>query len=203
MAVGWLPSFVSEVAKAWPDELAISGIEDAEAIPKLAEIIGRRKMNRVGLGTLGEKHVADRLKALGMMTALTPGSRTPADVFGARYNDEQDLTHISLVQVKTTYYRDSPARLSSMDVEKLGYLAEVVFNMISDSSAVPRHIKESYILVSTGYAGLKAEGGLLEPNIEIVSSGPFEIVYPTEIEYLSEQLKGIADAAHRFGSTSA
>lgn len=81
----------------------------------------------------------------------SPGSRTPADIYTIARR--KDYWHIMLIQVKSSFEKDSIYELSKNDIKVFDELAKVLIE--SAKSVKWRKVYgDKTIIVSTGYAGV-------------------------------------------------
>lgn len=132
-------SFTNETVYIWNNEgMGMSGLGSPE--------ISKRKT-----GDKGEVFILKKLKALGFDGFVTPGSKSPADIFAVKRR--QNYYHIMLIQVKASKNANSIKKLTHNQIEKLNELAKFVKERIRKSELL-KNYGSSSILISTGYAGV-------------------------------------------------
>lgn len=145
-------SFVAETVANWN---TLPSTKSASAIlnDKINEIFASsaKQPSRYDTGTKGEDAVRQELRKQGYCSETTPGSRTPADVWTIRHDNENKIAHIGLIQVKTTI-SDSPQTLSQSDIDDLERLAKFVWHEIKQTT--PFKNDDEKIIISWGYAGI-------------------------------------------------
>lgn len=108
---GWFERFVEETIIAWAKRTRRSAAYDEN--PATAVIASR-----------GEEHVLARLKRRGYEVVQSPGSRSPADVWGRAL--ASGIVHVPIVQVKASG-RGQPAQLSTTARNDLAMFAAFTF----------------------------------------------------------------------------
>ncbi len=109
------------------------------------------KLSHVRIGEAGERFTEARLSRRGFVTARSPGSRSPGDVWGVR--ETKDLVHLALIQVKTTLERQQPEELGASDVAELEKFASFCWDEFFE--VAKEHIGVRPLLVSCGYVGVR------------------------------------------------
>ena len=127
--------------------------------------------NRVA-GDKAEQYIVRKLNTLNYEAYITPGSKSPADIFAVKRR--QGYWHIMLIQVKSSKKVSTIKKLNEAKIEELNDLGKFVkaqlkkVEMMNDYSSKP-------VLVSTGYAAvysLESKNGLrnLIKNTEFYSA---------------------------------
>jgi hypothetical protein len=148
----WFQGFVEEVIAEYR-KLTATAPKTASWKEQLAAIRAEHVFRPTFIGSVGERLVEGILKKKKYVTAMSPGSRSPADVWAVAMEDG-DVVHVSLVQVKTTQKGHAAAQLSAEDEEEFADFCLFVGGFISRSTKFPNDLKKHRILVSCAYAGV-------------------------------------------------
>ncbi len=149
--MAWFQDFVNETVKDWLDAKRI-GSKYASFGMRLTEDFKRLKLTSSQKGKFGADFIAGLLQQKGYVVAQSPGSWSPADVWGIKDHDGRLI--IMLVQVKTAFEGDVPERLSPEDREEAALFAFYVAQAFDESALVPPAEKQKPKIVSIGYAGV-------------------------------------------------
>jgi len=106
--------------------------------------------NRV-IGDKAEQAVVRRLENIKYKACITPGSKSPADIFAVRRR--QGYWHIMLIQVKSSGHISKIKKLNDTKVEELNELGKFVKAQIK-SAPIMNVYADKPVLISTGYVGV-------------------------------------------------
>jgi hypothetical protein len=184
--MNWFKDFVEYTVDAWYG----SGKAD------LSEVIGNpvevAKMTAPEIGLAGEEYVASLLIDLGYDAVISPGSRSPADVWAIQ--KYEDFIHIALTQVKTSY--DIPRKLGRKEINELEVFADFVWENLDEYHDVSENIIESGRIISCGYAGVMIVDvkGIIQPYV--FSSEFIDAVYSEDLEELKDAWRDVIEGIH-------
>lgn len=102
-------------------------------------------------GDLAEQAVLRRLDKINYEAYITPGSKSPADIFAVKRR--QGYWHIMLIQVKSSGRVDTIKKLNAAKIDELNKLAKFVKDRIKSIPLMKDYADKS-VLISTGYAGI-------------------------------------------------
>lgn len=105
--IQWFDDFVNGTVAAWG------------RLSRLAQA----NPTTTAVGRKGERYIATLLSAAEYWAALSPGSRSPADVWGAHWLDDE-LLHLPTIQVKSS--SSAPRELLEGERQELGEFAQFV-----------------------------------------------------------------------------
>lgn len=149
----WFAKFVDEVVAEYrrlrDEAVKVASFEEKLDV-YLAEM--RQEVDSSFIGDVGERSVELLLSKSGFTTARSPGSRSPADVWGAAHAD--GVTHVALVQVKTARKGRAPATLTDDEERALERFCRLVHGLFYKSPNVPADLKARPLVISAGYAGV-------------------------------------------------
>lgn len=115
--------------------------------------------NRVA-GDKAEQYIVRKLNKLNYEAYITPGSKSPADIFAAKRR--QGYWHIMLIQVKSSRNVSTIKKLNKTKVQELKDLGKFVKEQLKKVEMMNDYANKP-ILVSTGYAAvhsLESKSGL-------------------------------------------
>lgn len=133
-SVDWFDEFVRVTVTAWARKQRLAARAQPNPSP-------------AAIGAAGEKYLAKRLHALGYWAGISPGSRSPADVWAIR-KLRGGVFHLPLIQVKTSE-RGGPQALTDAERDDLETFAGFVHDRFRS------HFDDATsVVVSTWDAGI-------------------------------------------------
>lgn len=154
--MSWLLEFMTEAIDSYR-KLNKAELVGGTFEEKVDAILAEKVIHATFIGYVGERHVTETVKSKGYDAIRSLGSRSPADVWGFRITE--GVSHLPLVQVKTTRKGTAPETLSAKDERRLTNFSLFVADLFLKSTKVPQDAKKYPLIVSTGYAGI-----VVEPN---------------------------------------
>ena len=106
--------------------------------------------NRVA-GDKAEQYVVRKLNGLNYEAYITPGSKSPADIFAVKRR--QGYWHIMLIQVKSSVKVSTIKKLNKTKVEELNNLGKLVKAQIKKIELMKSYASKP-TLVTTGYVAI-------------------------------------------------
>ncbi len=154
----WFNEFVKNTINEWEKIIKKSGI-----LERLMTLKKETEYSLQKIGKIGEEFIKEILEKKGYTATLSPGSRSPADVWGVKLKKE--WVHIPLIQVKTTFSEEKPERLNEDDIQLFLEFAEFTHKAFYKDPIIPNEFKNENLIVSTGYAGVILKDNLI-PELE-------------------------------------
>lgn len=184
--MNWFKDFVEYTVDAWNS----SG--KADLLVTIRNPVEAVKMTASEIGTVGEEYVASLLVDLGYDAVISPGSRSPADVWAIQ--KYEDFIHIALTQVKTSY--DIPRKLGKEEIKALKAFADFVWQSLDEYPDVSDNIIESGKIISSGYAGVMIvdDKGIIQPYV--FNSKFIDVVYSDDLEELKDAWRDVIEGIH-------
>lgn len=158
----WFAQFVDETVQEYRRQTLSE--KRAGFLEELEAIIEEQKVSARWSGFLGEKAIQTRLEQCGYVTKLSPGSRSPSDIWGIK--KVGDILHVAMVQSKASGKDGSPQRLTREEEADLFSFTTFVFRQFGSSETVPGNFKQMPRIVSASYAGVALEG----PEVAYITS---------------------------------
>ena len=184
--MNWFKDFVEYAVEAWRN----SG--KADLLEVIRNPVEALKMTAPEIGMAGEEYVASLLTDLGYDAVISPGSRSPADVWAIQ--KYEDFIHIALTQVKTSY--DMPRKLGKEEIKALKDLDDFVWESLAEYPEVSAEVIESGRIISCGYAGvmLIENDNKIQPYV--FNSKFIDAVYSDDLEELKDAWRDVIEGIH-------
>lgn len=157
MKIEWFESFVADTISKW-DEFKTKINKDRPVLRNIEKAINELKeslasASNYDIGRRGEMFVKSIIENKKYGAMLSPGSKSPADVWSFSFLD--DFFHLALIQVKTTDGKDqAPERLNEEKIKELELFCLFVYECLQNSTITPSIMDGVPVLVSVGYAGV-------------------------------------------------
>jgi hypothetical protein len=143
--------FVDSTVNSWPkvkkkilNENGLAGIPD----------ISNREQ-----GDQAERYIKDKLKSKysSASVGITPGSKSPADIFSLRYvkNLDTPFYHLMLIQVKSSKKKETIYQLNENEIKVFERFSGFAFDSLLNYG-LHDNIDDSNLIVSFGIAGVWA-----------------------------------------------
>jgi hypothetical protein len=150
----WFAKFVDETIQEYRRKSLSE--KKASFLERLEAVLHEQKILPKWSGFLGEKAIQKTLNDRAYTTKLSPGSRSPSDVWGIK--EENGVLHIALFQSKASGKNETPQRLTRDEEAELFSFASFVYDQFRTSNAVPEKLKAVPRIVSASYAGISLDG---------------------------------------------
>jgi len=138
--MAWFQDFIDNVVSKWlNNQKLLKEAAQARTSPK-------RK------GDIGEEFVLSLLVAKDYEPGLSPGSKSPADVWG--FNSYKDFAHIALIQTKTAVKQVTPEDINEDVEQELRDFASFVWDSFQPLKNKTQSLSSLSLIVSAGYAGV-------------------------------------------------
>jgi len=150
----WFRKFVDETVREYRRKTLSE--KNASFLEQLEAVLSEQKILPKWSGFLGEKDIERTLIERGYRTKLSPGSRSPSDVWGII--EENGVLHVPLFQSKASGKDETPQRLTRDEEAELFSFTSFVYDQFRTSNTVPPQFKEKPRIVSASYAGISLDG---------------------------------------------
>lgn len=184
----WFKDFVKYTIDAWSnsEQKALYGV--------IKNPVEQTELSTSEIGAIGEEHVASILEDLGYDTEISPGSRSPADVWAVL--GYEDFIHIALTQVKASQ-SNTLSKLNKNEIKELKAFVDFVWNTLDEYPGSSYKILSSARIITCGYAGII----LIEADDKIqpyvYSSEFIHAVYSEELEDLRDTWESVIEGIHK------
>jgi len=185
----WFRDFVKYTIDAWNDSEQ-KAIYSASRNPVEAVELAPSE-----IGTIGEEYIASILEDLGYDTEISPGSRSPADVWAIL--EYEDFIHIALTQVKASH-SNIPEKLNKNKIEELEAFVDFVWSTLDEYSGTSYKVLTSARIISCGYAGIMVIEADTKVQPYVYSSEFIDAVYSEELEDLRDTWESVIEGIHQF-----
>jgi hypothetical protein len=181
--MSWFEDYVVEAVSDFPEN-------------RISVIAGIQKgLSTTEIGQIGEEFVQYLMTKQDYEAVLSPGSRTPADVWAFR--NFRHAYHVALIQVKTAFELDEPEFPNfrkSQTREFLDWASDILLY----SEFVPQKIQEKPFLFSYGYAGVVLDELEPEPIAHIHSARLIQFIYEETLEGRKDRDERFIKMVHEF-----
>ena len=184
----WFKNFVKYTADAWnnSEQKALYGV--------IKNPVEQAELSPSEIGFIEEEHVASLFRDLTYDTEISPGSRSPADVWAVL--GYGDFFHIALTQVKTSQ-SNIPKKIDRDEIEELKAFVDFVWNTLDEYTKTPYKILTSARIITCGYAGIMLIEAYDKIQPYVYSSEFIHAVYSEELEDLRDTWESVIEGIHK------